>query len=65
MRRLAARLDLAPAARPDSQGICFLGKVKFNEFVREHLGDWPGVVVEAGGDQMVGFHKGFWYYTLG
>lgn len=31
---------------PAPQGICFLGKVKFPEFVKEHLGEWPGLIVE-------------------
>jgi tRNA-5-taurinomethyluridine 2-sulfurtransferase len=34
VRQLADRAELATKARKDSQGICFLGKVKFNEFVK-------------------------------
>ncbi len=34
VRQRAAELGLATAARPDSQGICFLGKIKYPEFVR-------------------------------
>lgn len=34
VRRLAAHVGLPSAGRKDSQGICFLGKVKFGEFVR-------------------------------
>ena len=45
VRALAASARLPTVARPDSQGICFLGKVRFTEFVREHLGAWPGPLV--------------------
>ena len=38
MRSLAAAAQLPNRARPDSQGICFLGHVRFPEFVQHHLG---------------------------
>jgi hypothetical protein len=41
VRELAKAAALPASGRRDSQGICFLGKVKFSEFVREHLGEWP------------------------
>ncbi|KAL6760010.1 tRNA-specific 2-thiouridylase, partial [Haematococcus lacustris] len=67
VRQLAAVAGLATQARKDSQGICFLGKVKFPEFVQEHLGVWPGLIVLArfGGQQVLGVHQGYWFYTLG
>ena len=37
LREIAAAAGLPNAGRKDSQGICFLGKVKFSEFVAEHL----------------------------
>jgi len=37
IREIATAAGLPNAARKDSQGICFLGKVKFSEFVAEHL----------------------------
>ena len=33
-RQLAAQLSLANQQRKDSQGLCFLGKVKFSEFIK-------------------------------
>lgn len=65
VRQWAAKLQLPNQARRDSQGICFLGKVRFSEFVREHLGTWPGPIVEEETDDVVGHHDGFWFYTLG
>jgi tRNA-5-taurinomethyluridine 2-sulfurtransferase len=34
VRELAAAVQLPTMARKDSQGICFLGKVKFSEFIK-------------------------------
>ncbi|PRW20746.1 tRNA-specific 2-thiouridylase [Chlorella sorokiniana] len=65
VRALAEAADLPNKARKDSQGICFLGKVKFSEFVREHLGEWPGPIVEEESDEVVGYHRGFWFHTVG
>ena len=65
VRALAAALSLPNASRPDSQGICFLGKVRFDEFVAAHLGAWPGPLVDADTNSIVGFHDGPWFFTPG
>jgi len=65
VRAMARAAGLATQGRKDSQGICFLGKVRFGEFVREHLGEWPGLIVEEETGRQLGFHRGFWFYTIG
>ncbi len=65
VRRLARRWGLATAERPDSQGICFLGEIPFDAFVRFHLGERPGEIREAGSGRVLGEHRGHWFYTLG
>jgi len=65
VRQLAAAAALPNQARRDSQGICFLGKVRFSEFIREHLGTWHGAFLEEETNEIVGYHEGFWFYTLG
>ena len=65
VRRLARDYDLPNKDRKDSQGICFLGKIKYNDFVRCYLGEKPGSIVEHGTGQTLGEHKGFWFYTVG
>jgi tRNA-specific 2-thiouridylase len=65
VRRLADDYDLPTKARKDSQGICFLGKLKFQEFIRHYLGDKPGDLVEFETGKVLGVHKGFWYHTIG
>lgn len=65
VRELAAAAALPNQARKDSQGICFLGKVRFSEFIKEHLGEWPGAIVEEETDRVIGYHRGFWFHTVG
>ena len=65
LRAIASAADLPNANRKDSQGICFLGKVKFSEFVAGHLGELPGAIVELETGTRVGTHKGFWFHTIG
>ena len=65
VRRAAARLGLASSRRPDSQGICFLGGVRYRDFVKAHLGERPGPVVEEASGREVGVHQGHWLFTIG
>lgn len=65
VRAYAKDFDLPTAQRPDSQGICFLGKFKFNDFVRHHLGEKTGSLVEWETGKIIGTHQGFWFFTIG
>jgi len=65
VRRLAAQMGLPNPGRKDSQGICFLGKVKFSEFVERHIGEMEGIILEAESGDYLGNHRGFWFYTIG
>lgn len=65
VRDLAAKLELPTAVRKDSQGICFLGKFKFKDFLHAHLGNRSGDLIEHETGKKVGTHDGFWYYTIG
>ncbi|XP_044388955.1 tRNA-specific 2-thiouridylase MnmA, partial [Triticum aestivum] len=65
VRSLAVQMDLPNQARKDSQGICFLGKVKFSEFVQRHVGEMEGILLEAETGDYLGMHRGFWFYTIG
>jgi len=64
VRVVAQQRGLATAAKKDSQGICFLGKVDVRSWLRRELGTEPGVVVDTEG-QVVGSHDGASLYTLG
>lgn len=65
VRELAVQFNLANKDRRDSQGICFLGKIKYPEFVHHYLGDQKGPVVDIKTGNVVGTHPGVWYYTIG
>lgn len=65
VRQLAQTFNLPNKERKDSQGICFLGKFKFADFLRAHLGDKSGDFIEFESGKVVGSHQGFWYYTIG
>jgi tRNA (5-methylaminomethyl-2-thiouridylate)-methyltransferase len=65
VRELAHQFELPNQNRPDSQGLCFLGKVKFDEFLRAHLGQRPGSIVDAATGHVIGTHHGVWYHTIG
>lgn len=65
IRQLAHKYHLPNMDRKDSQGICFLGQIKFNEFVKHHLGEMPGDIVDIDTNKVLGKHSGYYYYTIG
>lgn len=65
VRSLAAEAKLPNASRKDSQGICFLGKINYNDFIRRHLGERPGPIIEIETGMKIGTHKGYWFHTIG
>lgn len=65
VRQYALDNKLASAKRKDSQGICFLGKISFADFVKEHLGVQKGKFIEKETGEELGEHDGFYFYTIG
>ena len=65
LRRIAQAAGLPNATKKDSQGICFIGQVKMQDFLREYVPDEPGPIVRATDETMLGEHRGLHYYTLG
>jgi tRNA (5-methylaminomethyl-2-thiouridylate)-methyltransferase len=65
VRALAQEFDLPNRDRGDSQGICFLGKIKYPDFVRFHLGDRRGEIVDVDTGRKLAEHNGVWYHTVG
>ena len=64
-RVLAEQYDLPNKGRKDSQGICFLGQVKFDEFIKHHLGIKTGNIINAETGDVIGEHNGYYYFTIG
>ena len=65
VREIAEREHLVNAKRKDSQGICFLGKINYNDYIRRYLGEQPGDVIELETGKKIGQHKGLWFHTIG
>jgi tRNA-specific 2-thiouridylase len=65
VRRIAYELQLPTRDRKDSQGICFLGQIRYPEFVKFHLGEKKGDIIESGTGEKLGEHEGYWFYTIG
>lgn len=65
VRELAEQFQLPNRARKDSQGICFLGKLKFREFIKYHVGEKQGPILEYETGKLLGYHQGFWFHTIG
>jgi tRNA (5-methylaminomethyl-2-thiouridylate)-methyltransferase len=65
VRDLAEKFDLPNKNRRDSQGICFLGQIKFNDFIKHHLGEKNGKILDYDTGKKLGEHKGYYYYTIG
>lgn len=64
VRKLAEKFKLPNSKRKDSQGLCFIGKIDFKDFLRTVIPENPGEVVTTGG-QVIGAHDGVNFYTLG
>lgn len=65
IRKLAREFKLPNAERPDSQGICFIGEINVQEFLRANISVQSGDIVDADTDEVVGKHDGVWFYTIG
>ncbi len=46
VREIATKLDLVTADKKDSQGLCFIGKVRLPEFLQQKLQPKEGVIVQ-------------------
>ncbi len=53
VREIATSLDLVTAEKKDSQGLCFIGKVKLPDFLQQQLKPKEGVIVEVSDDATI------------
>ena len=65
LRNLAREAGLTTADKKDSQGICFIGEVKMQDFLRQYVPDQPGPIIRADDGRVLGEHRGLHYFTLG
>jgi len=64
VRKLARKFELLNADKKDSQGICFLGKVGLEKFLKKYIKPKKGNIVDIEGN-VLGRHEGVFYYTVG
>ena len=65
VRKIAEENHLVNAKRKDSQGICFLGKINYNEYIEKYLGKKDGDIIDADTCKVLGKHHGYWFHTIG
>ena len=65
VRDIAEKQGLPSAKRKDSQGICFLGKINYNDFIERYLGKHTGKIIELETGKILGKHNGYWFHTIG
>ena len=65
VRRMAKKFGLPNWGKPDSQGVCFIGPLKMNDFLKKHIKPQKGPVIRKSDGQVLGEHDGVWFYTIG
>ncbi|PIP55708.1 MAG: tRNA 2-thiouridine(34) synthase MnmA [Candidatus Zambryskibacteria bacterium CG22_combo_CG10-13_8_21_14_all_42_17] len=64
VRRLARQYGLPVSEKKDSQGICFIGNIRMDEFLAHFIQTKPGKVLDTVGHE-IGTHDGAVLYTVG
>ncbi|WP_246824698.1 tRNA 2-thiouridine(34) synthase MnmA [Olsenella sp. HMSC062G07] len=65
VRRMCAERGLGVEAKPDSDGICFVGEVGIRSFLLDALERRPGKIVEWETGRELGRHEGAFLFTVG
>lgn len=64
VRALAKKYDLPTAEKKDSQGLCFVGKINFQDFLQKYIEARPGQILNPNKEE-IGVHEGAQFYTIG
>lgn len=61
VREIATKMELVTAEKKDSQGLCFIGKVRLPEFLQQKLQPKEGVIIEIPSTNEIynSFHSNF------
>ena len=57
VREIASQMDLVTAEKKDSQGLCFIGKVRLPEFLQQKLQPKEGLIVQIDKNNPIYFDK--------
>ncbi len=64
VRKLAKKFGLPVYDKKDSQGICFIGPLDMEEFLKNNIKPKRGPIINQDGNA-IGEHDGAYYYTIG
>jgi tRNA-specific 2-thiouridylase len=64
VRELAKEHNLVTAAKKESMGICFVGKVGIKEFLQQYIQQKKGKIINQKAE-VIGEHDGAIFYTIG
>ena len=65
VRSIAQQHNLHVADKKDSQGICFIGDVSIETFLKQFITTEPGSIIDKTTGKVVGEHDGALFYTIG
>jgi tRNA-specific 2-thiouridylase len=63
VRKLAKKIGLPNAERKESMGLCFVGKIRLKDFLKQKLKGKKGKIMGEKG--VIGYHDGLHNYTIG
>lgn len=64
VRALAKKFNLPTAEKEESQGVCFIGEFRMEDFLKKHIKPKKGKIITDKGD-IIGEHQGLAFYTIG
>ena len=64
IRQLAKTYGLPTSEKPDSQGLCFIGRISVADFLKAKIKPKSGEIRSIEGE-VIGTHDGAWFYTIG
>ncbi|MBI3638413.1 tRNA-specific 2-thiouridylase [Candidatus Wolfebacteria bacterium] len=69
VRQIAKKAGLPTAEKPDSQGVCFIGEFKMEDFLKKYIKPKKGKIKTIGeknlDGKILGEHQGLNFYTIG
>lgn len=65
VRRMAKKFGLPNWDKKDSQGVCFIGPLAMDKFLKRRIKPRRGLIVRKSDGCILGEHDGVWYYTIG
>ena len=64
VREMARKFKLPNAERKESMGLCFVGKIRLDQFLSQKVKTKLGKILDTSG-KILGQHRGVQFYTLG